>query len=158
MILISHRGNIYGPEPRLENNPIYINSALEENYQVEIDVWKIKDFWLLGHDGPQYEIEESFLKQKGLLAHAKNLDALKGLLELDVHCFWHQEDHYTITSRGMIISYPGYASGQGVICMKPELCSMDTIMDCDAICSDYVHLYKSNNTPTNDGASFRDTR
>ena len=84
--------------------------------------------------------------------------SLKGLLELDVHCFWHQEDHYTITSRGMIISYPGYASGQGVICMKPELCSMDTIMDCDAICSDYVHLYKSNNKPTNDGASFSDTR
>ena len=142
MILISHRGNVYGPEPRLENSPVYINSALQENYFVEIDVWKIKDSWFLGHDGPAYETTEKFLTQKNLLIHAKNLDALKCLLELDVHCFWHQEDFYTITNRGLIISYPGYATGENVICMKPELISMDTIRDCHAICSDYVGIYK----------------
>lgn len=141
MILISHRGNVYGPEPRLENNPVYINSALEENYHVEIDVWKIKDSWFLGHDHPDYRVDEDYLKHKRLLLHAKNLEALKSLLELDLHCFWHQEDHYTITSRGLIISYPGYASGENVICMKPELLSMDTIRESYAICSDYVSIY-----------------
>ncbi len=156
MILISHRGNTFGPEPRLENNPVYIDSAIEENYHVEIDVWKIKDSWFLGHDGPVYEVDESYLKKKNLLVHAKNLDALKSLLELDVHCFWHQEDYYTITSRGLIISYPGYATGENVICMKPELISMDTIVDCHAICSDYVGVYSGRRA--GEGLGFNETR
>jgi len=157
MILISHRGNVYGPKPELENNPRYIQSALDAGYQVEIDVWKLKDSWLLGHDEPYYETYTDFLKKKGLLLHAKNLEALKGLLELDVHCFWHQEDHYTITSRGLIISYPGNASGAGVICMKPELLSMDTISDCNAICSDYVGVYRDV-TPPEERIDFSATR
>ena len=156
MILISHRGNTFGPEPKLENNPIYIDSAIEDNYHVEIDVWKIKDSWFLGHDGPMYVVDESYLKKKNLLVHAKNLDALKSLLELDVHCFWHQEDYYTITSRGLIISYPGYATGENVICMKPELISMDTISDCHAICSDYVGVYSGRRA--GEGLGFNETR
>tara|TARA_R100001163_G_C5068380_1_gene208553 strand:+ start:11371 stop:11841 length:471 start_codon:yes stop_codon:yes gene_type:complete len=156
MILISHRGNTFGPEPKLENNPIYIDSAIEDNYHVEIDVWKIKDSWFLGHDGPMYGVDESYLKKKNLLVHAKNLDALKSLLELDVHCFWHQEDYYTITSRGLIISYPGYATGENVICMKPELISMDTISDCHAICSDYVGVYSGRRA--GEGLGFNETR
>ena len=141
MVLISHRGNVYGPVPELENNPQYIISATDEKYFVEIDAWKIKDKWWLGHDNPQYEIKESFLKNERFLVHAKNLEALKALIELEVHCFWHQEDYYTITNRGIIIDYPGYASGSGVICMKPELLSMDTVSDSYGICSDYVGFY-----------------
>ena len=141
MILISHRGNVYRPAPNLENNPQYIISATQEKYFVEIDAWKIKDKWWLGHDVPQYEIKESFLKNERFLVHAKNLGALKSLIDLEIHCFWHQEDHYTITNRGVIISYPGYASGNNVICMKPELLSMDTITDSYGICSDYVGFY-----------------
>jgi len=142
MILISHRGNAYGPKPELENNPQYILSAAEEFF-VEVDVWKIKDLWFLGHDGPEYEVAEGFLKNKKFLLHAKNLDALKSLIEMDTHCFWHQKDNYTISSRGVIISYPGYAVGENVICMKPELLSMDTIYDSYGICSDYVGLYNA---------------
>ena len=141
MVLISHRGNVYGPVPELENNPQYIISATDEKYFVEIDAWKIKDKWWLGPDNPQYEIKESFLKNERFLVHAKNLEALKALIELEVHCFWHQEDYYTITNRGIIIAYPGYASGSGVICMKPELLSMDTVSDSYGICSDYVGFY-----------------
>ena len=39
MILISHRGNINGRQPNLENLPEYIDSALELGYDVEIDIW-----------------------------------------------------------------------------------------------------------------------
>lgn len=141
MILISHRGNVYGTNPALENNPQYILSAVEEKYFVEIDAWKIKDNWWLGHDFPQYEIEENFLKNKRFLVHAKNLDALKKLMELEIHCFWHQEDDYAITNRGIIISYPGRACGNNVICMKPELLSMDTIANSYGVCSDYIGFY-----------------
>lgn len=141
MVLISHRGNVFGAVPEMENNPQYILSAASEKYFVEIDAWKIKDSWWLGHDAPQYEIKESFLKNKRFLVHAKNLEALKSLMNLEIHCFWHQEDHYTITNRGVIIAYPGYACGNNVICMKPELLSMDVIKDAYGICSDYIGFY-----------------
>ena len=38
MILISHRGNISGIEHDNENNPKYINAAIKEGYEVEVDV------------------------------------------------------------------------------------------------------------------------
>ena len=38
MILISHRGNINGPNPEMENNPEYIQKALDLGYDVEVDV------------------------------------------------------------------------------------------------------------------------
>ena len=34
MILISHRGNIDGKYPDFENNPIYVNKALKNGYDV----------------------------------------------------------------------------------------------------------------------------
>jgi len=50
MILISHRGNVSGPNPKMENSPLFIQSALEQGFNVEIDVWyKDKKFYL-GHD------------------------------------------------------------------------------------------------------------
>ena len=39
MILISHRGNINGKKPDLENKPEYIQNAIKLGYNVEIDVW-----------------------------------------------------------------------------------------------------------------------
>ena len=41
MILISHRGNIHGPNAPLENTEGYIEKALKKKFFVEIDVWKI---------------------------------------------------------------------------------------------------------------------
>ena len=38
MILISHRGNLDGPQPENENRPDYIEKALL-NYNVEIDIF-----------------------------------------------------------------------------------------------------------------------
>jgi len=37
MIYISHRGNINGPQPKLENSPHYIKQALEQGYQVVLE-------------------------------------------------------------------------------------------------------------------------
>jgi len=156
MILISHRGNIYGPHSSLENTESYIEKA-RQKYFVEIDVWKIKDSWWLGHNGPEQQTSEEFISQKGLLLHAKNLDAFKTMLDLELHCFWHQEDFYTLTSRGLIVSYPGYAAGDNVICMKPELLSMDTIIDCYAICSDYVGMFGDTQC-ANKGVGVNETR
>jgi hypothetical protein len=40
MHLISHRGNIDGIS-KLENQPTYIDSAIELGYDVEVDIWYI---------------------------------------------------------------------------------------------------------------------
>ena len=59
MILISHRGNVDGPNPEKENHPSYIDMTIKAGYNVEIDVWYIDNNWYLGHDAPQYIIKTS---------------------------------------------------------------------------------------------------
>ena len=142
MKFISHRGNVNGPDPGKENSPSYIKSALSAGYNVEIDVWNLNGTWFLGHDDPSYEIDIRFLMNDKLLCHAKNLAALdKMLVHTNIHCFWHQEDHYTVTSRGYIVSYPGYETTPRTICMKPELADPNSTADCHGICSDYIQRW-----------------
>ena len=78
MIKISHRGNINGKiEPR-ENEPGYIDLALNKGYDVEIDIWCIEQALLLGHDSPQYKVELSWLvdRMSKLWIHCKNIDSV----------------------------------------------------------------------------------
>ena len=141
MILISHRGNIEGKQPKLENKPEYISKALELGYNVEIDIWYKNGFWF-GHDKPLYPVGISFLKNKKLWCHAKNLEALSlMLLESDIHCFWHQEDDATLTSKGYIWAYPGKQPIKNSIAVMPEIYS-DDVSKCIGICSDYIINYK----------------
>ena len=91
MRLISHRGNIAGKQPGLENMPEYIKDTLEKGYDVEIDVWW-KNGFLLGHDEPMYHVDLEFLKNQKLWCHAKNIEALYEMQKNGIHCFWHQED------------------------------------------------------------------
>ena len=47
MKIISHRGNLSGPDPKQENKPSQIINAIQKGYEVEIDVWfKDKKFYL----------------------------------------------------------------------------------------------------------------
>ena len=140
-LLISHRGNINKPIPKLENNPEYIQKALDLGYDVEIDVWYNNGFWL-GHDEPQYPIGISFLKNKKFWCHAKNLEALSlMILEPDIHCFWHENDTVTLTSKGYIWAYPGKQPINNSIAVMPEI-NNDNITQCKGICSDYIEKYK----------------
>ena len=41
MILISHRGNINGKNPKYENKPEYIWESIRKGYHCEVDVWFI---------------------------------------------------------------------------------------------------------------------
>ena len=43
MLLISNRGNINGPNSLLENTPDYIDSTIDQGYNVKIDLWYIHD-------------------------------------------------------------------------------------------------------------------
>ena len=147
MIFISHRGNINNQEPSYENNPNYILEAINLGYQCEIDVWRLENSWMLGHDEPQYQVGENFLLTKELWCHAKNLGALEGLLKLGTHCFWHQEDDYTITSKGIIWAYPGKKLIESAICVMPERQTGNLRLEvkCAGICSDFIEKYRKEN-------------
>jgi hypothetical protein len=140
VILISHRGNYKMPDKDKENNPVQISYMLDKGWNVEVDVWHDSGKFYLGHDKPKYEIKTSFLKNNNLWCHAKNLSALQHMLNLGVHCFWHQKDDYTITSRGYIWTYPkkSVCNNSIIVCETLE----DTIkhfkMNVAGICSDYL--------------------
>jgi hypothetical protein len=140
MRLIAHRGNTFGVNRTDENKPDYILAALEQGYDCEIDLWSVDwQFWL-GHDEPQYKIKGNFLRDKRLWCHAKNLEALRVMLNMGVHCFWHQEDDYTVTSQGWIWAYPNKPGNARTIAVMPELHNTDTA-GFAGVCSDYVSNY-----------------
>lgn len=108
MIFVSHRGNIFGSNPELENNPKYIIEAINQQFDVEIDVWYIDGKYFLGHEAPKYETSIDFLKHESLWCHLKNIEAVTSLSKVkDVHWFWHESDKVTITSKGYVLALVG---------------------------------------------------
>jgi hypothetical protein len=77
MLIIAHRGNLNGPSED-ENSPNVILETIKRFY-CEVDLWVTRDQLYLGHDGPRYKIDSSFLQSDRLFIHAKNLDAVKYL-------------------------------------------------------------------------------
>ena len=142
MFLISHRGNVSGPNPQEENKPRYIKQALNNGFQCEIDAWFLDNQWFLGHDAPEHKIQEQFLFIDGLWIHAKNLSALSRLTVLDTNYFWHQQDNYTLTSKNYIWTYPGFGLTEKSICVMPETVPDFLITQCSGICSDFIEDYK----------------
>lgn len=137
MKIISHRGNLNGPS-FLENHPSHIQECLSKGIECEIDVWKEKDQFYLGHDTPKYFIEESFLKENGLWIHCKNLNALNYLIKKNVNCFWHQNDDFTLTSNGFIWTYPNKDVRKNSIIVDNDLNWREKNYNCYAVCTDYL--------------------
>tara|TARA_Y100000992_G_scaffold1085_1_gene659 strand:- start:1504 stop:1962 length:459 start_codon:yes stop_codon:yes gene_type:complete len=143
MFYISHRGNIHGPNKRNENKVEYIENASNQGFDVEIDVWYYKNNFYLGHDKPLYKVKKSFLLRKNFWCHAKNLDALVNLEKIKSNYFWHQNDDYTITSKGYIWAYPGKKLNKNAIYVLPEWCKkFDTTLKYCGVCSDYIEKYR----------------
>tara|TARA_Y100001938_G_C8097854_1_gene439367 strand:- start:4879 stop:5310 length:432 start_codon:yes stop_codon:yes gene_type:complete len=143
MILISHRGNTEGATDK-ENHPDYIDKTLSLGYDVEIDVWYIDSNYFLGHSQPDYKINLEFLLQRknNLWCHAKNFEALKLMLQNDIHCFWHNKDKFTLTSKGYIFTHSDakqYSELSIAVCLgadgKPS--------NCAGVCSDYIKEYEN---------------
>lgn len=145
MILISHRGNINGKILNLENNPSYILSAIDEGYDVEVDIWVKNNNLYLGHDEPQYHITDDFIlsNYERLWIHCKNFDSLVFLKDKkydNVNYFWHETDKVTITSKGYFWVYPGNQPIKNSISVMPEL-NNDDLSKCIGICSDFIKNY-----------------
>lgn len=144
MIYISHRGNVDGKKPHLENKPEYIDEALNLGYDVEIDVWMIEGVILLGHDEPQYGITQHWLNKRyqRLWVHCKNIEAMEWFNFIGgFNYFWHEEDTMVLTSKNIIWAYPGKQPIIGSIAVMPER-GNDDISECLGICSDVIKKYK----------------
>jgi hypothetical protein len=143
MILISHRGNIDGKKPHLENQPEYIDEAIALGYDVEIDLWLINGRTYLGHDEPQYEVDDEWLGTRAdkLWVHCKNVESLNWIRSTILHYFWHENDTLTLTSKQYMWVYPGKQPIIGSIAVMPERENED-VSKCIAICSDKIKNYK----------------
>lgn len=142
MKLIAHRGNIHGPRPDKENNPEYLLNAVDKGYDCEVDVWVLDDDIWLGHDNPNYMVSKEFISNEAFWNHAKNLNALSFMLDNNIHCFWHEQDERTLTSKGYIWTYPKkQVTTNSIICLQQH---DDTVPDgCFGICSDWVSQYEN---------------
>ena len=135
MLIVSHRGNIAGPDPSEENTVKYLYAALAAGYNVEMDVRLIDGKFLLGHDRPIAEAPISLLTDPRSWVHAKNVEALEPLLKLGAHCFFHDSDAAVLTSLGWIWCFVGKpCSGSRSVCLLPE---KGGYLPSGAICTDY---------------------
>jgi len=151
MKLISHRGNIRGKNTERENQPRYIDEAIEAGYEVEIDIWEIDGKLYLGHDAATYLVELHWLVERSLRlwVHCKDLKTIEELKRLEyenginsIHYFYHENDYTTITSHGKLWVYPGNQPIEYSIAVLPETHNED-VSKCIGICSDVIEKYKN---------------
>jgi hypothetical protein len=123
MKFIAHRGNYKGRNKELENHPDYIDEAIKAGFDVEVDVWLTAAGFKLGHDEPIYLTDRQWLldRKNNLWCHAKSVDALIPLLEVDLHCFFHDEDDVTLTSKNYLWTYPGKHLTKKSIAVMPSM-------------------------------------
>ena len=149
MRFIAHRGNLNGPNEKDENKPSYIDDALNQSFDAEIDLWYANNNFYLGHDSPIYRVDYSWLgyRVNNLWIHMKNIDVYNRFKQWkpDVfNRFWHEDDHYSLTSKGYVWVHPKAKLIQNSICVLPELRKeLDNLSLCLGICSDYIRSYKN---------------
>ena len=148
MKLIAHRGNINGPDPSKENNPEYLEQAIAQGFDVEVDLRCENHKFYLGHDKSQYQVPMTWLvkRKDNIWIHCKDFKSLDVLSNspVDFNYFWHQEDDFTLTSKNYIWTYPGKPYTPRSIIVMPEWNKdIDKFVElraynCFGICSDYV--------------------
>tara|TARA_R110002051_G_scaffold97852_1_gene167971 strand:+ start:98 stop:541 length:444 start_codon:yes stop_codon:yes gene_type:complete len=147
MILISHRGNIDGPNLERENTKSYIDECIDTGYEVEIDVWMIEDKLFLGHDEPINPVTLQWLQDRSekLWIHCKNFNSLQFLLgHNELRVFFHEKEKYTIMSNGLVWAHELNETNQR--CIIPLLAEKDLIswnpVSVFGVCSDYIKFLK----------------
>jgi len=144
---ILHRGNNAGPNS-VENAPPELIKLLDDGFELEVDLWYTNSKLYLGHDFPQYEIDESFLDSSGLWIHCKDAFTLEYMntKKKYLHYFYHTDEDYVLTSKGYIWCYVGKPALEGSVIVMPEksvhsyswgeLVSKNCL-----VCSDYLEEY-----------------
>ena len=146
MKLISHRGNLNGPNTEMENNPKYVEEAILRGYDVEIDV-RVKDGKLyLGHDEPQYPLDIDWLEINRLIIwiHCRDIEIMSKFIEIDprgneAHFFWHDNNKISLTNKGYMWCSPGEIVPGGIVYQPIETDNIDGFY---GVCSDNIENYR----------------
>jgi hypothetical protein len=143
MKLISHRGNINGLNPDLENSPKYIIDAISLGYDVEVDVRNNEHGLFLGHDYGQYKIDIDWLKKYSeyLWVHCKDIDSVNLLIGEDLRIFFHEKESHTIIhNTNLIWSHNIKESTKNSVIPLLDLESLNKFkrLSVFGICSDFV--------------------
>lgn len=147
MKIIAHRGNLEGPNKDKENHPSYIQQAIEAGFDVEVDVWFEDNSYYLGHDNPLYKISQNFLQNEKIWCHAKNINAMQKMRDDAIHYFWHENDKFTLTSKGIPWCYPGNFIKNGIAVMPESVLSDQNLLNLRnqvlGVCTDYPSKFTS---------------
>jgi hypothetical protein len=149
MLIIAHRGNLNGAKPEKENHPDYIDAAIKAGFVVEVDFRKHGMGLWLGHDAPQYNIDNDFLlaRRNRLIIHCKNVEALHYCGGTSFHHFAHDKDDVVLTSDGLIWTYPCRdiqltdMSIPVVLGRHDTIWPFDELKNCYGICTDSALYY-----------------
>ena len=151
MKLISHRGNITGPNPTRENSPSYIDTAISAGCEVEVDINYLNGKFYLGHDTPDYEITEIWMdkRKNKIWFHCKNLEAATQLIKLqqklniEFKFFCHSSDSFILTSNNYVWVHD-LSLDLNNKCIIPLLSDTDVLKYNNnlvyAVCTDYISL------------------
>lgn len=152
-VIISHRGNLFGPNSAAENSPKAIDEAITKGLDVEIDVRYsgATDTYHLGHDRPEYEITLGWLMERNssLWVHCKSVETVKTLycLGSTLNYFFHDSDECTLTSHGVPWIHPNstpFAGGIFVLPERNDYFARSTLSDfgLSGVCTDFPFRYK----------------
>mgnify|MGYP000680418704 CR=1 len=124
MRIISHRGNLTGPNVDKENTESYLLAALGCEYDIEFDLWYFADKFWLGHDQPTHSFSfdhiltwsAKYSNQK-FYVHCKNMWALEkmtGELPSNVIPFFHDIDQCILLRDGYIWVHPNAIASSSI--------------------------------------------
>jgi len=144
MIIISHRGNLDGPNKIAENKIETIISTIDLGFDCEVDLWYISDQFLLGHDSPETLVDFDFIYnlRNKLWIHCKNVECMEKLNKTDFNFFWHDKDLATLTSKGFFWTQPNTYLESGI---TVELSYKDLPSKILGVCTDFPKKYKDKN-------------
>ena len=109
MKIIAHRADINNRSSRRESTKSSVKDCVDLGFNVEIDKRLFYGNLYLGHNRTEEIIkkqEPRKIKNKVWILR-KNLKAFFSQIQGDFNYFWHEEDSYTLTSKGYIWAYPG---------------------------------------------------
>ena len=64
------------------------------------------------------------------------------MVAMNIHCFFHRSDDYTLTLFGYMWAYPGKTGGVKTIAVHPEKLTPEEVEKFDGVCSDYVENFR----------------
>ena len=148
MKIISHRGNLNGPNSCRENSPEAIFRASSYGYNVEVDLWIINNCFYFGHDIPKYKITKDFIEKisNNTFFHIKC--CIEAELSTKLNYFIQNEEPQVITSAGQIwchSSYPIFNWKSILTLSETQNIFLDEKLNkCYGICTDYPNKWKIN--------------